>query len=381
MRILICNYEYPPLGGGGGKVTYLLAQEFAKCHEVTVLTSKWNDLPKQQIKNGVRVIRVPVLFRNNLMCASLFSLASFVPAAIREGRKLKDKLNFDVINTHFVLPTGPVGDYLSGFYGVPNVLTLHGGDIYDPSKLYSPHRFILLKLWIRRLLSRADAIASNSNDTLNNMYQFYNAHYIKNKCIKIPLGIKESKANKALRENYGFSENDVLLVTKGRLVERKSIKQLILIMRNINFKFNMVYLIIIGSGPQEIVLKRESFMGKIDEDLKNSILKMCDIYVSTSQHEGFGLVYLEAMQAGLPIICYDNGGHTEFLEDNKTGFIIPNKNMSKFEEKCCYLVNNPQLMRSMQKYNMDLVNNFYIEICGNKYERLFEETIETYNTK
>lgn len=391
MRILICNYEYPPLGGGGGKITYLLSRELAKRHELTVITSHWNNLPREQIEYGIRVIRVPVLFRNNPTSASMLSLASYVPMAIKEGKKFKYNSYFDVINTHFVLPTGPVGHYLSGLYKIPNVLTLHGGDIYDPSKFNSPHRYIFLRVWIRRLLSRANAIVGNSHDTLNNMYRYYDAHNLKNKTIKIPLGVAHSNVDKAPRESYGFSKNDILLVTIGRLIKRKSIIQLIHIMHQINIKFKKVYLIIIGTGPEESMLKRESikfnldkkiiFLGNIDDDVKNSVLKMCDIYVSTSQHEGFGLVYLEAMQAGLPIISYDNGGHIEFLKDEKTGFIISKNCMSEFNEKCSWLVNNPEKRINIKNYNLNLVKQYQIEHCCEKYERLFEETIEAYNTK
>ena len=70
LRILFCNYEYPPLGGGGGVINALLAEELAKKHDVTVLTSRCMGLPEESVENGVRIIRLPVMpcFASVLCC-------------------------------------------------------------------------------------------------------------------------------------------------------------------------------------------------------------------------------------------------------------------------------------------------------------------------
>src|SRR5688572_7177325 len=109
MKILLCNFEYPPLGGGGGVFTAWLAQELAKRHEVTVLTSQAAGTPKDSVQDNVRVVRVPVLFRKQKAVANMASMLAYVPMGILEGFGLTKKNRFDVVNTHFVLPTGPTG--------------------------------------------------------------------------------------------------------------------------------------------------------------------------------------------------------------------------------------------------------------------------------
>lgn len=383
MKILICNYEYPPIGGGGGIFSSLLAGELAKKHEVTVLTSSWHSVPSDYLENEVRIIRVPVIFRKDREVAGLISMVSFLPSAIYKGRELIAKNRFDIINTHFVLPTGPVGDYLSRKSGIPNVLTLHGGDIYDPSKFVSPHRYLLLRTWIKRLLRRADAIVGNSNDTLNNMQRIYTPEL---EGAKIPLAIKPVKDISASRQSYGLPQNDILLVTVGRLISRKANMQLIDVMQKISAE--NVKLIIVGAGPEESLLKKECairnfnnkiiFMGNLEEDEKNRILKISDIYVSTSQHEGFGLVFLEAMHCGLPIVCYDNGGHTEFLENEKTGFLVALGDKDKFRNACTVLIESSDLRRTIREYNINLSKKFSIRKCASEYENLFLKVIHKY---
>src|SRR5690606_9318654 len=146
----------PPLGGGGGVVMAALARQLAKRHEVTVLTSRAQKLPSDSTEADVRILRVPVWFRRQRAVASFASMLAYLPSALIRGSSLLRRRPFDVINTHFVVPTGPVGHCLSRLYGVPNVLSVHGGDLYDPSKRLSPHRHAPLRSLVRSLLSRAD---------------------------------------------------------------------------------------------------------------------------------------------------------------------------------------------------------------------------------
>ena len=380
MRILFCNYEYPPLGGGGGVINALLAEELATRHEVTVLTSQGLGLPAKSVVNSVQVVRVPVFFRSQQAAANFPSMLAYLPMGIATGKRLIKANRYDVINTHFVLPTGPVGDTLARFGRLPHVLSVHGGDLYDPSKWMSPHRHFTLRSWVKRLLRRADRIVAQSLNTIENVHNYYDPSLTVE---RIPLGIRRPVRYVAAREDYGFSDDLVLLVTVGRLVARKAVDQLISILKDTD-RLD-AHLVIIGSGPQEQSLQQKTrqlglaervhFMGHITEEDKFRLLQLSDIFVSTSQHEGFGLVFLEAMASGLPVICYDYGGQTDFLTDGVTGHVVPLNDTALFTDCCRNLISDRETCQRISAGNRELVEELYIDNCARQYEQLFENLI------
>lgn len=379
MKILLCNFEYPPLGGGGGVFTAWLAQELAKRHEVTVLTSQAAGTPKDSVQDNVRVVRVPVLFRKQKAVANMASMLAYVPMGILEGFGLTKQDRFDVVNTHFVLPTGPTGHMISQRSNIPNVLTLLGGDVYDPSKFTSPHRHYPLRVAVRWLLQKADVVVGSSSNTVQNLRVFYEL----NKAAEhVLLGVPRVPQETAARSDYGFTD-EILLVSVARLVPRKNIGQLIDMLKALGN--DRVHLLIMGTGPEENNLRALAaqhqisenvhFLGFVEESEKFRILNMADIFVSASYHEGFGLVFLEAMGCGLPVICYDYGGQTDFLEDGVNGFLVPHGDLGLFTERCRNLVENAELRRQYGETNRQAVEAHFIDNCAVRYESLFERAI------
>jgi glycosyltransferase involved in cell wall biosynthesis len=312
-------------------------------------------------------------------------MLTYIPSAIREGKTLLKSGQFDIINTHFVLPTGPVGHTLSRMARIPNVLSLHGGDLYDPSKFLSPHRHAIFRTTIRRLLRGADMVVGQSNNTLGNMHRYYTPEI---QGERIPLAIQRPAPEAGAREAYGFADDDVLLATVGRLIPRKGIDQLISMVQTLRQHHKPVRLLIIGAGPEEQHLRQAAasrgvaeyihFMGFVEEAEKNRLLNMSDVYVSTSQHEGFGLVFLEGMACGLPVVCYNHGGQTDFLRDGETGYLVALNDLDTFTERCQLLVENAALRKKMSGISREYVEEYFIENCARKHEAIFSQTIEAH---
>ena len=385
MRILFCNYEYPPLGGGGGVVMAALARELARRHVVTVLTSRAMGLPAESVESGVRIVRVPVFFRREQAVANVASMLAYPPMAALRGLTLRRSGEFDLINTHFVVPTGPLGQLLARWYGIPNVLSVHGGDLYDPSKRLSPHRLALLREPIRRLLRRADALVGQSRNTLKNVAEIYG---VRRESQLIPLGIdRPPQVGPAERRDFGIPQDAFVMVTVGRVVARKATVQLVRALQA--SQRSNVHLLIVGDGPDVDAVRgaaaagalngRVHLLGQVSEQRKYQALRIADIFVSASQHEGFGLVFLEAMAYGLPIICYDHGGQTDFLADGETGHLVPLNDIERFTRGVVHLHDDAEARIRMSGHNLRLAEDYFIDKCASRYETLFREVVDRFS--
>jgi glycosyltransferase involved in cell wall biosynthesis len=380
MKIMMLNYEYPPLGGGGGVAHQHIAEELASRHDVTVLTSRATALPSFEVVGGVNVHRVDVLGRDAQATASLVSMLSYFPASLYAGQRLINQTKPDLINSHFAIPTGPSAALLARRNQIPHVLSIHGGDIYDPSKRLSPHRTPGLHQTVGWVLRSADRVAAQSKNTADNARRIYG--YQKQMTI-IPLGLKEPVLPSFSRKELSLSDDQVVLVTVGRLIARKANHHLIEILSRINNP--KLVLVLLGEGPARVPLlelakqlrieSRVIMPGFVSEKRKYQYLQAADVFVSTTSHEGFGLMYVEGMFCRVPIISYDHGGQTDFLEDGKTGYLIPLNDQEAFKERLESLVQDSELRQTMGEYNLTLSKRFTVTQCASRYEQLFVDMI------
>ncbi len=378
MNILVVNYEYPPIGGGGGVICRDICEEIAsKGHRVTVITSLFGGQPPYEKINGVEIHRIPVLMRTKQNVASLPSMLSFVPLCIRKGAALFRNERFDVINTHFAVPSGPAGHHLSCRFGIPNVLTIHGGDIFDPSKALSPHRTIGLKQTVRKMLECADRVVAQSSDTRNNSRTYYG---VDRHIDIVPLGIRPNPYPAKTRRELSLPDDGFVFVTIGRLVRRKNLPDLLEAVAGIRKEMPCT-LMVIGDGPEKEPLERKirewnmgdsvRMTGRVDDEQKYQYLLAADLYLSTALHEGFGIVFLEAMECGLPVVCYDRGGQTDFLKDGETGFLVRLGDKKEFKEKISHLLSSSETRKRIGEYNREYVKEFYIDRCADRYIEIF----------
>jgi glycosyltransferase involved in cell wall biosynthesis len=381
MRILFCNYEYPPLGGGGGVVMAALARQLARRHEVTVLTSRAGELAAQSNDQGVQVVRVPVFFRRQLAVANFPSMLAYLPSGFVRGLSLR-RQQFDVINTHFVVPTGPLGHALARAHHLPNVLSVHGGDLFDPSKRSSPHLHAPLRAAVRWLLKAADDVVGQSRDTVRHVNDLYGVH---REVGLIPLGIERPPARVvASRATFGLPHDAFVMVTIGRLVARKASTQLVDVLCASGIP--NAHLLVIGDGPDATAIRQRAaelgvadrvhLPGQVADAEKYAALSIADAFVSTSQHEGFGLVFLEAMAFGLPIVCYDRGGQTDFLASGATGFVVKLNDTDAFTHAVRAIHADIYLRRRLGQRNRQTVENYFIDSCAARYEQVFEAVID-----
>ena len=387
MNILVINYEYPPIGGGGGVICKDISEEIAsKGHRITVITSHYGSLPEQEKLNGVAIIRLPVIMRGKKDVASILSMISYVPLCIRKAATLLQREKYDVINTHFAIPSGPAGQYISDRYGIPNVLSIHGGDIFDPSKSLSPHDTIGLKQTVRKMLKKADRVVAQSSDTKSNAEKYYG---VDRKIDVVPLGIRPNIYSKKSRQDLGLPAAKYVFSTIGRLVKRKNIEDLLHIIKRIQISTPSV-LLIMGDGPEKDFIETKirdlkiegavRLLGRVSDEQKFEYLNASDGYLSTAIHEGFGIVFLEAMECGLPVICYDRGGQRDFLKNGKTGYLVELGNKAEFASRLEELLKSPSLSADIRSHNKEYVKEFYIGSVAEKYISIFDEVVGSHKS-
>lgn len=379
-RVLIVSYEYPPLGGGGGIVFRDLAEELAHSIEVVVLTSRRRDLPRYERSGRLELVRTPVLMRSADATASLPSLLSFFPSSLRAGRRLFRERGFDLVHSSFAVPSGPSGLRLARRFGVPHVLSLHGGDVYDPSKPLSPHKTPLLKQTVRWVIHGSDRVVAQSQDTLRRAQEIYGARPID--CV--PLAVRRPRFEPLRRAELGLGlrDEDIVLVTVGRLIARKGLDELLGIVAGLADP--RLRLVVVGEGPARAPLEARArelgvgdavrFVGFVSDERKWQILAASDLYVSTSLHEGFGIVFLEAMESGVPVVCYDRGGQADFVGE-AVGRLVPFGESKRFADEIAVLASDAALRARLGAAARRVAAEYSVERYAERYRWIYDECL------
>ena len=115
------------------------------------------------------------------------------------------------------------------------------------------------------------------------------------------------------------------------------------------------------------------YRGPVNDDVRDEAYSQCAIFVAPSRYESFGLMYIEAMCYGVPVIGCNNGGAPEVIKNNVTGVIVEPGNMIALAEALLILINNPPLRHRMGQAGRKSAINFFSR------ERMAEKTLELYH--
>ncbi len=177
--------------------------------------------------------------------------------------------------------------------------------------------------------------------------------------------------------------NNNQIISIGRLEEVKDFKTLILIFSKISQKYENITLKIIGSGSQkeslEKIIKENNLENRViltgtlsEDDIKKELLKS-DIFVLTSKSESFSLVLCEAMNYGLPCVAFDvDVGPREIIENNQTGFIIPDRNVYEMQNKTQELIDDIELRKKIGQKAHNSAQKYYPKNIIGKWINIFE---------
>jgi glycosyltransferase involved in cell wall biosynthesis len=162
-----------------------------------------------------------------------------------------------------------------------------------------------------------------------------------------------SSSRRRFRLKWGIPTDALIIGTIGRLHPAKGQIYLIKTAAQLYLKYSNLHLLLIGDGPLrqdlELELKRNPVPHTITGYLPQAYeaLPAMDLFVLPSVSEGMGLVLLEAMQAGVPIVASAVGGIPEVIRDGKDGLLVPPGNVAGFSSACSKIIDNPDLAKSL----------------------------------
>ncbi len=207
----------------------------------------------------------------------------------------------------------------------------------------------------------------------------------------VPNGIDMQRFNSATplpRANFGFKDNDILLVYAGRIAIEKNIPFLLQSFAGVAQAIPNTHLLIIGSGIQqyeeEIKLlandlnmnKRIHFMGKVEYKNLPAYFAMCDIFVTASITETFGMSNVEAMGAGLPVMGVHSVGVGDTVDDGVTGYLATHDLpafTAKLTRLCLDLDLRKQMSIAARKASSDYAIERVTDILIGHYQRLVRD--------
>ncbi len=171
------------------------------------------------------------------------------------------------------------------------------------------------------------------------------------------------------------------LITIGSLVDKKNQTFLIDVMAYLQNKGYTAKLQIIGEGVNKAKIEnkinelrlREAITLRGNVDNVEAYLHTSDIYLHSATYEPFGLVLIEAMASGLPVVCLDGGGNKDIIEQGKNGFILHENDPILFAEKIISLIENKDQYNAISKYAVSYAKKFDIKNYVDKLLEIYRQ--------
>jgi glycosyltransferase involved in cell wall biosynthesis len=290
-------------------------------------------------------------------------------------RKLIKKLQPDIIHTH-LFQARIYTSFALLFTNRPASITHKHNSV----NLKKHNIFILLEMLSLIFYDRIIAISQSVKRSLYT-YEFVP----KNKVYILSNGIDYSLFSNNSKIKTDLKDGNITLGTVCRLEPQKGIRYLLLAMKTILAKFPDVKLEIIGTGSLLSELQTLSveigisnsvkFLGKFTDVIP--FYKRMDIFVLPSLYEGFGIVILEAMAMGIPVVATNVDGIKEVLINDESGILIPPKNPEAIANVVNYLIDNPQIRERFSKEGKKRASLFDIKDHLIKLDKLYSDLLRT----
>lgn len=372
MKILVLCYEYPPLGGGGGRVAQSIAEQMAaRGHSVKVQTAALGWKSTQEIIRSVEVFRTASGRRVPDTCTvremGQYCATSFLPT-LRHIREWKP----DVIHAHFAVPTGALAWAAHKATGVPYVLTAHLGDVPGGVPEQTDRMFKMIGPFARKIWREAAAATAVSSF----VQELAESAYGK-KVTRILNGIDLSDAPPPPAE----IARPPHLVFVGRFNPQKQpqfLVDVLALMRDLPWRLTMI-----GDGPlmpavqvrvaQVNLQDRVTLAGWRTSAEVQATLAKADLLCMPSMSEGMPVAAVEALKHGLAILASRIPGVRDVVDEGVNGLLASLIDFEEFEHKLRWLLENPTTLAAMKHASWEKARAFDLTHIAEEYERVLQD--------
>jgi len=376
MKLLLLNYEFPPMGGGAGNATDNISKELVKMgHDVTVITSRYGEQQKYEVRDGVKIHRVFSLRKGIHDCGFRGAYTYLVSASMKLWQ-LKKKEQYDTLHYFFSLPTGLLSLLPWAFRQTPYIVSLRGSDVpyYDVFNK-KVHLFnMILKPVNRFIWRKAKKVVALSNGLRLTALRTSPKQSID----VIPNGVETDifkPLSKKKKRDKKFG-----LITVSRLINRKGIDHILKALAEL--RDEKISLLIVGTGSYESYLKKMcheleldnivTFYGYCPRERLPELYNKADVFILPSLAESFGIVFAEAMACGLPVIGGKTGGVPDLIKD-ENGILVEPGNIREIKDAIVTMEQDQQKRINMGKANRQKVLDHYSwKSVSNQYVGLYE---------
>ncbi|WP_181419310.1 glycosyltransferase [Novacetimonas hansenii] len=387
-RRVICfvTQDYPP--GQNGGIARNIAQ-FARSlaalgHYVHVFT-KMRIAPAVDYEDGVWVHRVAINHHELPPVSPLEDcnipqhIWDYSQTMLQEICNLNEKRKIDVVYCP-LWDCEPIAFVLDGTFALIVALqtTMHFWLDSQPLKAMDTewmraygHPIMEMEKFI---ISHTPLLHANSHAIVRDIEKRYKIKIPQNRVYYSPHGLEDWAAGMPPSDR---NDEAFRLLFVGRLASRKGIDVLLKIAPEILHDFPKAILDIVGDDtilrPDMMTYKEEFlalelpvdirdrviFHGRVEEDELKKFYRDCDVFIAPSRYESFGLVFLEAMMFGKPVIGCDAGGGPEVITDGVSGFLIKPGDSEGLRSTLEYLLRNPDACKKMgTQARKDYVDRF-----------------------
>ena len=330
MKILMLTWEYPPrIVGGIARVVNDLSKRLIKDgHEVTVVTYREGDAPYYELDKGVKVYRVDNFMINANNFIDWIMQLNFNMVA-KASEIMQKEGAFDVIHAHDWL-VAYAAKTLKNSYDIPLISTIHATEAGRNSGIRDEQqKYINDTEWM--LTYESTEVIVNSNYMKGELQRLFGLPF--EKINVVPNGVNTLNYS-GIERDYDFRrryamDNEKIILFMGRLVYEKGIQHLITAMPKILNGYHDAKLVVAGKGGMIDELRAQAnalglgekvyFAGYVNGKDVGKLYKVADVAVFPSTYEPFGIVALEGMLAGNPVVVSDVGGLNEIVEHGVNG--------------------------------------------------------------